>query len=275
MLDHGLFVKAVSKSFHQNNQPVVMALDRVSLAVAAGEFVSILGPSGCGKSTLLDMVAGLSNPDEGDILLGKQSIVGKRGYVSYMPQSDLLFPWRTVLDNVIIPLQLQRIGIAEARKEALDLLPVFGLEKFAHSYPDMLSGGMRQRAALLRTYLCKRDLLLLDEPFGKLDALTKIQMQQWLLDIWEQFKPSVLFVTHDIDEAILLSDRIYLLSPRPGRLQAEIMVQLPRPRNPRITTNSAFARIKEKVYRYLENGLFNWEENRLHDTKQNVNIFRG
>lgn len=252
MSGQGLQVRAISKSFSQNKQQQIIALDNVSLRVGPGEFVSLLGPSGCGKSTLLDVVAGLVRPDQGDILLGEQSILGKQGYVSYMPQNDLLFPWRTVLDNVVIPLKLQGMPTEKARQQALELLPLFGLANFSQSYPDMLSGGMRQRAALLRTYLCHKDVMLLDEPFGRLDALTKIQMQQWLLDIWQHFKHSVLFVTHDIDEAILLSDRIYLLSPRPGRIQAEISVDLPRPRRPRITTDRAFTKIKEKIYRYLE-----------------------
>ncbi|MEG6522805.1 ABC transporter ATP-binding protein [Desulfotomaculum sp. 1211_IL3151] len=247
-----LQVRAISKSFNQNKQQQIVALESVSLTVRSGEFVSLLGPSGCGKSTLLDLVAGLIGPDQGDILLGEHSILGKRGFVSYMPQNDLLFPWRTVLDNVMIPLQLQGIPTEKARQQAQEFLPLFGLANFSQSYPDMLSGGMRQRAALLRTYLCHKDVMLLDEPFGKLDALTKVQMQQWLLDIWQHFKHSVLFVTHDIDEAILLSDRIYLLSSRPGRIQAEISVDLPRPRRPRIATDGAFTKIKEKIYGFLE-----------------------
>ncbi|GAB6179273.1 ABC transporter ATP-binding protein [Desulfotomaculum defluvii] len=270
-----LLLRDISKSFSQSKQKQIMALDNVSLTVEAGEFVSLLGPSGCGKSTLLDLVAGLVRPDEGEILLGEHSILGERGNVSYMLQSDLLFPWRTVLDNVVIPLQLEGSSVDEARKRAMELLPLFGLEKFAQSYPDMLSGGMRQRAALLRTYLCNKDVMLLDEPFGKLDALTKVQMQQWLINIWQHFKHSVLFVTHDIDEAILLSDRIYLLSPRPGRIQAEIPVTLPRPRRPRITTDSSFTRIKERIYRYFETGIFCWEEKSLDNRQQNINIFRG
>lgn len=242
-----LEVRAVTKIFSQRENLEVTALEDVSIIVGEGEFVSLLGPSGCGKSTLLDLISGLSLPEQGDILLQGSSIAGRKGHVSYMPQSDVLFPWRTILDNVIIPLQLQGIAIGEARKEALALLPAFGLEKFANSYPYMLSGGMKQRAAFLRTYLCKKELMLLDEPFGKLDALTKRQIQNWFLKMWEGFKPSVLFVTHDVDEAIFLSDRIYLLSPAPGRVLAEIQVNLPRPRQPGVITSSQFTAIKEKL----------------------------
>lgn len=255
----GLDIRGVSKGFSQPGNAKITALRNVSISVGQGEFVSLLGPSGCGKSTLLDMVAGLSCPDEGDILLNGKSIAGKKGLVSYMPQSDVLFPWRTILDNVIIPLQLQGKGQKEARAEAIALLPSFGLEKFADSYPYTLSGGMKQRASFLRTYLCQKDLMLLDEPFGKLDALTKIQMQRWLLQMWQRFKHSVLFVTHDVDEAILLSDRIYLLSPRPGKVLAEIQVNLPRPRQPQVTTESSFTTIKGELLRRLEAGVFSKE----------------
>ena len=140
------------------------------------------------------------------------------------------------------------------------LLPAFGLEKFAASYPYMLSGGMKQRAAFLRTYLCKKDLMLLDEPFGKLDALTRMQMQGWLLDIWQRFKHSVLFVTHDVDEAILLADRIFLMSPSPGKILVEITIPLPRPRHPRMVTEKTFIEMKRELMRWLETGVFAQEE---------------
>lgn len=250
-----LTVKAVSKSFSGPKRERVGALEKINLTVTEGEFVSLIGPSGCGKSTLLDLVAGLYLPDEGEILLGDQSIAGQKGHVSYMPQNDLLFPWRTILDNVIVPLILQGLSKKEARQQAAELIPAFGLEKFAASYPYMLSGGMRQRAAFLRTYLCKKDLMLLDEPFGKLDALTKLQMQKWLLEMWQRFSHSVLFVTHDIDEAILLSDRIFILSPRPGRLLKEITVDLARPRHPRVVTEKSFIKIKEELFQCLQAGV--------------------
>ncbi len=251
-----LTVRGVNKIYSRDRDQIVLALEDASLSIQEGEFVSLIGPSGCGKSTLLDLVAGLTTPDSGEILLAGQSIVGQRGKVSYMPQSDVLFPWCTVVDNVIIPLRLQRVPLAEARAEARALLPTFGLEKFATSYPYMLSGGMKQRAAFLRTYLCKKDVMLLDEPFGKLDALTRMQMQGWLLDIWQRFKHSVLFVTHDVDEAILLSDRIFLMSSSPGRILVEMKIPLPRPRHPRMVTEKTFIELKRELMDWLETGVF-------------------
>jgi len=251
-----LAISRVTKTFCDPGEPRLKALQEVSLFVREGEIVSLIGPSGCGKSSLLDVVAGLTLPDEGDVLLDGTPIVGKKGFVSYMPQKDVLFPWRTILDNVIVPLEVQGLNKRAARAEALALLPVFGLESFAAGYPHALSGGMRQRASFLRTYLCKKELMLLDEPFGKLDALTRIQMQQWLLEIWQTFRHTVLFVTHDVDEAILLSDRVYVLSPRPGQILAEVEVPLVRPRLARMTTDQAFTAIKRKLLSLLEEGVF-------------------
>lgn len=217
-----LTIQKISKTFSAANLEV---LKDVSLFVRTGEFVSILGPSGCGKSTLLDCIAGLASTDNGDIILDNKSILHKNGKVAYMMQDDNLFPWRTILDNVIVPLEIAGVKKREARRQTQKILNIFGLEKFASFYPFMLSGGMRQRASLLRTYLCQKDVLLLDEPFAKLDALTRKQMQEWFLSIWRKDKRSVLFVTHDIDEAILLSDKIYVMSKRPGSILAEIPVK--------------------------------------------------
>lgn len=223
-----LTLQKISKTFSAANLKV---LKDVSLFVHAGEFVSVLGPSGCGKSTLLDCIAGLASPDKGDILLDNKSILHKHGKVAYMMQDDNLFPWRTILDNCVVPLEITGVKKEEARGKARKILHIFGLEKFALFYPFMLSGGMRQRASLLRTYLCQKDVLLLDEPFARLDALTRKQMQKWFLGIWQKDKRSVLFVTHDIDEAILLSDRIYVMSKRPGTILAEIPVKHKSPNN--------------------------------------------
>ena len=242
-----LRVNRVTKIFSASKQETVTALRGVSLVVSRGEFVSLIGPSGSGKSTLLDLAAGLSVPDEGDILLEGRSIIGHKGLVSYMPQKDVLFPWRTILDNVIVPMEVSGMSKKLARKQALELLPIFGLEKFADSYPDTLSGGMKQRASFLRTYLGQKELMLLDEPFGKLDALTRMEMQAWLLQIWQTYQHSVLLVTHDIDEAILLSDRIYVLSARPGEVIGEVRVALPRPRDPRMSLDPAFIALKTEL----------------------------
>ena len=247
-----LVLNNISKTFYDPQE--LKTLDHVSITLHDGELVSILGPSGCGKSTLLEIIAGLYVPDEGEILLDGEDLTGQKGRVSYMTQNDIMFPWRKVIDNVIIPLELQGIKKNIARKEALSHLKTFGLEKFAHAYPATLSGGMRQRASLLRTYLCKKDIMLLDEPFGRLDALTKIQLQQWFLEIWEHAKKSVLFVTHDIDEAIFLSDRIYILSALPGTVAAEIAIPLKRPRSLQITTHPDFMSIKKKILEFFKLG---------------------
>ena len=227
-------------------------LKNIDLYIKNGEFVSIIGPSGCGKSTLLDIIAGLLKQDSGTVFFNGKNISGKRGYVSYMPQNDVLFPWRTIIDNVIVPLEIEGVDKDQARKQAFELLPVFGLRDFAHHYPKQLSGGMRQRASFLRTYLCKKEMMLLDEPFGRLDALTRLKMQQWLLNIWQKFKQTVLLITHDIDEAIFLSDRIYVLSTRPGKVIEEVKVELERPRHTNITTSVEFSAIKSRLMNILQ-----------------------
>ena len=202
----------------------------VSLSVRPREFVSLLGPSGCGKSTLCNIVAGLVLPDGGEVLLGGAPLDGARGRIAYMQQKDLLLPWRLVLDNAILGMEIQGASRAAARAEARAMLLRFGLEGFERTYPATLSGGMRQRVALVRTLLCNRDLLVLDEPFGALDAMTRAAMQGYLLRLREEFGRTVLFITHDVEEAVLLSDRIYIMTARPGRIRAELLPDLPRPR---------------------------------------------
>lgn len=221
------------------------------MTIKKGELVSVIGPSGCGKSTLLDCIAGLAVVDSGEIFLDNNAILKKRGEVAYMFQDDVMFPWLSVLDNVIIPLEINGIKKSMARKEALSHLKLFGLEKFASFYPFQLSGGMRERASLLRTYLCKKDVMLLDEPFSKLDALTRMKMQEWFLDILQKKQKTVLFVTHDVDEAIFLSDRIYILSKRPGKVLKEIAIPFKRPRSIDISTDKDFVSIKKQILKYL------------------------
>lgn len=233
----------------------IMALDHISLSVKEGEFVSLIGPSGCGKSTLLDLAAGLAVPDDGEILLDGHSIIGKKGNASYMPQNDALFPWRTILDNVIVPLQVQGIDKKIALEEARNLLAVFGLKEFAESYPSMLSGGMRQRAAFLRTFLGRKQVMLLDEPFASLDALTRLEIQQWLMEMWQHFRHSVLLVTHSMDEAVLLSDRVYVMSARPGRILAEVHINLPRPRTGDLSLHPSFIQAKQELFAWLSSGM--------------------
>jgi ABC-type nitrate/sulfonate/bicarbonate transport system ATPase subunit len=248
---HKLEIANLSKVFRKNGQNLI-ALQDTSMQISAGKFVSIIGPSGCGKSTLFNMIAGLLKPSAGQILLDGNDIQGKSGYVGYMLQKDLLLPWRTILNNVVIGLEIRGVSKKEAKKRALPLLHRYGLKGFEHHYPRELSGGMRQRAALLRTLLYDQDVILLDEPFGALDAQTRLMMQSWLMGIWKDFNKTILFVTHDIDEAIYLSDEIYVFSPRPGRLKAKIEITLPRPRNDRTLLLPEFLQYKQELLSMLK-----------------------
>lgn len=228
-------------------------LEDVTITLEKNQFVSILGPSGCGKSTLFDVISGLELPDRGNVTIEGKNYNGKTGRVSYMHQKDLLLPWNNILSNVSLSLLIKGYSKKDAYNEAKKHFSEFGLKGFEQSYPGQLSGGMRQRAALLRTYLFARDIMLLDEPFGSLDAITRRKMQLWLLDIWERIKASVLFITHDIDEAIFLSDRIYLLSRRPAVVRDVFEVDINRPRDSKTFTSVEFNRIKEKIISLLEN----------------------
>ncbi len=224
-----LVVRGVSKTYRDGRR-LVEALTPIDLTVARGEFVTLIGPSGCGKSTLFNIIAGVDTPGAGVIEIDGRSDVERAGLCGYMLQQPLLLPWRTVEENVMLGLDVRRVPRRQAQQQAHELLKRFGLVEFAQSYPGTLSGGMRQRVALLRTVLFNHDFLLLDEPFGALDALTRLSLQMWLLDLWQSFHSSVLFVTHDVREAILLSDRIYVLSARPARVLRVVQVDLPRPR---------------------------------------------
>lgn len=224
-----LALHQVSMTFGQG-AAAQQALAPISLSVAQGCFASIIGPSGCGKSTLFNIVAGLQQPSGGQVLVDGEDITGCIGRVGYMLQKDLLLPWRTVLDNVILGMEIRGVPAAESRAKALPLLARHGLAGFEHHYPRTLSGGMRQRVALLRTLLVDTDIILLDEPFGALDAQTKHRMQEWLLQIWADFGKTIIFVTHDVDEAIFLSDDVFVMGTRPGRIIAHLTVELERPR---------------------------------------------
>jgi ABC-type nitrate/sulfonate/bicarbonate transport system ATPase subunit len=217
-------------TFHANGQPF-QALDDVTLAVAPREFVALVGPSGSGKSTLFNLIVGLLTPTQGEIALDGEVCERRLGRFGYMPQRDLLLPWRDILRNVVAPLELRDVPQADARRRALELFPLFGLEGFERAYPASLSGGMRQRAALMRTILSDSGTLLLDEPFGALDALTRREMQDWLLGLWSRLRSTILFITHDVDEAVYLADRVLVLGPRPGRVVHQLEVRLPRPRH--------------------------------------------
>lgn len=251
MLTSRIDVPKVAVSHVDMSYEEAPILQDVSLTLGEKEIVCILGPSGCGKSTLFNIIAGLLVPESGEVLIEGRSHVGRTGRVSYMHQKDLLLPWLTILDNVSIPLLLKGVGKASARERASGWFELFGLEGFEDKYPHQLSGGMRQRAALLRTYLFSDDIILLDEPFGGLDAITKRRMQAWLLKILKSLGASVLFITHDIEEAILLADRIYVLSERPASVRTEISVGIPRPRGPETVTTEAFNAIRKQILEWL------------------------
>lgn len=225
-----LEIKNISHSFA--DAPNDLILDDINLYVEEGEIVSIIGPSGGGKSTVFNIVAGLLSPSKGQVLLSGRDITGESGHVSYMLQKDLLLPFKTVLDNVALPQIIKGESKKTAREKALPFFKEFGLDGTEEKYPKMLSGGMRQRAALLRTYLFEKEVALLDEPFSALDAITKEGIHSWYLDIMQKINLTTLFITHDIEEAILLSDRIYVLKGRPAKLSESIRIELPRPRDP-------------------------------------------
>lgn len=227
-------------------------LDGINIHLEEGELVSILGVSGGGKSTLFNTIAGLLVPDSGKVLLSGEDITGRSGQVSYMLQKDLMLPYKTILDNVALPLQIRGMSRREARKKASGYFAEFGLEGTQKKYPSRLSGGMRQRAALLRTYLFSDRVALLDEPFSALDAITKTAMHDWYLSIMEQIRLSTLFITHDIDEAILLSDRIYILGGTPGHVTKEIVIEPEDRRRKEILLSDRFLTYKRAIVTAIE-----------------------
>ncbi len=226
-------------------------LNDININLNQGEFVSIVGPSGCGKSTLFHHISGIMTPEQGSIFIDGEEHTGKAGRVSYMHQKDLLMPWKKIIDNVALPLRLKGVSKKKSRDHAQSYFELFGLEGFEKVYPHQLSGGMRQRAALLRTYLCSSDVLLLDEPFGGLDAITRARLQDWLLVTLAKLNVSVLFITHDIEEALYLSDRIYVLSDRPAVIRKEFKTDFPRPRNRELLADPEFGQLKLEIFRLL------------------------
>jgi ABC-type nitrate/sulfonate/bicarbonate transport system ATPase subunit len=245
-----LYLDQVSMTFNTPGGPL-LALAPVTLAVPPGRFVSLIGPRGCGKSTLFNILAGLLRPTAGRMLIDGIDSTGVTGRISYMLQKDLLLPWRSVLDNVILGMEAQGVPIREARHRALPMLRRYGLAGFEYADPNALSGGMRQRAALLRTLLYGTDVILLDEPFGALDAETKLAMQEWLLGLWADFGKTVVFVTRDADEAIYLSDEVYVMAARPGRIAEAIAVPIARPRQRHAAPTPEFIAIKQRCLELL------------------------
>ncbi len=242
-----LHVDHVTKSFDGEK-----VIEDISIQLNKGEIVSLLGVSGGGKTTLFNLIAGIKMPDEGKIYLDGEEITGKPGNVSYMLQKDLMLPYRTIVDNVALPLLVNGMKKKEAREKAAAHFEQFGLAGTENKYPAQLSGGMKQRAALLRTYLFSEKVALLDEPFSALDMLTKSSMHEWYLKVMEEIQLSTLFITHDIDEAILLSDRIYLLTGRPGRITKEIVIQEKKPRGREFNLTAAFLNYKKEILAHLE-----------------------
>lgn len=248
-----LIIKNVSKSFEGEK-----ILDSISIELHRGELVSLLGASGSGKTTLFNIISGLTEPDCGQVLLDEEDITGTSGHIAYMLQKDLLMPHKTILDNVALPLMIKDTkgsrsllpfsgNKKEARQIAAPYFSDFGLAGTEEKYPHQLSGGMRQRAALLRTYMFSKEIALLDEPFSALDTLTKTEMHRWYLEVMDKIHLSTLFITHDIDEAILLSDRIYLLSGKPGTIKEEIIIKEPKPRSAEFILTEEFLNYKRLI----------------------------
>ena len=249
-----LSLHEVSFAFGRGRAGGDRLFDGLSLEVREGEFVSVVGASGSGKSTLFKLIAGLLEPTGGEISLYGERAPRRLGRIAYMPQQDLLLPWRTVMDNCLLPLELTPRGrSADGGSEVLKLLKLLGLEGCEDAYPAELSGGMKQRAAFLRTLMAGQPLLLLDEPFGALDAMTKRELHRWLLGLWGDLNKSVLFITHDLEEAILLSDRIYLMpAAGSGEPARELRVELPRPRESRMKYEPAFIRFRQELEQLLD-----------------------
>ena len=247
-------IKNLSKSFiDESSNENTMILHHIDFHMNDGEFVSLIGPSGCGKSTLLNIISGLDNPDNGEINISDIQSNNRLGKLSYMQQKDLLLPWKTVLDNSILGLEVQNENKRVSEQKAVELLETFGLSGYENYYPNQISGGMRQRASFLRTILTNKKILLLDEPFSALDSITRSQMQKWLLKLWKQFNKTILLVTHDIDEAIFLSDRIYVMQNNNFNSMQIIHVELPRPRTREIVLDDSFIKIKKEILPLIEN----------------------
>ncbi len=248
MSKRSLQFEDVSFSYDHGKKAI---LERLSFYVKEGEFVSIIGPSGSGKSTIFKLITGLEQTEQGTIAINGEIHNNRLGRVGYMPQQDLLMPWRTVLENAALPLEIQGEKKRLARTKVLKLLDQFGLSGIEDKYPSDLSGGMKQRISFLRTVLSGSNVLLLDEPFSALDAITRLAMQEWLLAQWEKWKLSILFITHDVDEALFLSDRIFIFTEQPVQKFVEVTVPLGRPRKIRDIHSPEVIEVKEALIEEL------------------------
>jgi ABC-type nitrate/sulfonate/bicarbonate transport system ATPase subunit len=249
-----LALEGIHCAFRDGTGRPLPVLDGIELNVAANEFVAIVGPSGAGKSTLFNVLAGLVLPTSGRVVLDGADITGSTGLVAYMMQKDLLLSWRSVLDNVVLGPEIDGRPMDVARERARALMSEFGLGGFEDFYPAALSGGMRQRAALMRTILCEKSVLLLDEPLGALDAITRASMHEWMLNVFHEHQRTVLFITHDPEEAVFLSDRVFVLTGRPARVKDIVEVGLARPRRHDVIGTLEFAQLKRRVLDLV------WEE---------------
>ena len=253
-MDPIINIKNLTKSFFDiltNDYTVI--LNDIDFYINEGEIVSLIGPSGCGKSTLLNIISGLEDPDRGEITITDIDVDNRLGELSYMQQKDLLLPWKTVLGNSILGLEILNKDKSLSEQKALALMDTFGLKGYENYFPNQISGGMRQRASFLRTILTDKKILLLDEPFSSLDSITRLQMQQWLLELWRKFNKTILLVTHDIDEAIFLSDRIYVMKSHISTSINVIKVDLRRPRNREVVLEQSFLNIKKQILPILGN----------------------
>lgn len=237
-----LEINHLTKSFGDH-----LVIKDLSFSIADGEFVSILGPSGSGKSTLFHLIGGISHPDSGDIYVDGEKVNGKRGSISYTPQSPSLLPWRTILNNVLLGQEIVGKGKVDKNK-ALRMIERAGLKGYENKYPHELSGGMKQRVSFIRSLLSPQSIICLDEPFSALDEFTRLEMQKWLLSVWSEYKRSILFVTHSIEEAIFLSDRIIVLSTKPATVKKEFTTPFGRPRNEDILLTEEFLQWKKSIY---------------------------
>ncbi len=244
--------EALKNLLNGGEQPFIEVLENVSFSVNNGEFVSIVGPSGCGKTTLLKIICGLKRPTSGEVLIGGTPVNGPREDVGILFQSPALLEWATVLDNVLFPIRVKGLNSRDYRSKSLSLLRAVGLEGFENHYPRQLSGGMRQRVALVRAFMHDPRILLMDEPFGALDALTKREMDELLERIWNDRRKTILFVTHDVREAVYLSDRVLVMDSRPARIRKTFKISLSRPRKPEMRFSREFIWLEMEISREIE-----------------------
>lgn len=240
--------KNITFKYDEDDESMIKDL---SFKINEGEFISIIGPSGCGKSTIFRLINGLEKMDIGEILVNDSPIQNIKNYSAFMPQKDLLFPWRTIGDNLSLPLEINKVGKNERDIRIKDMLKKIGLESYKDKFPKDLSGGMKQRVSFARTLLCGGDLLLLDEPFSALDSLTRMNMQEWLLSMWDDLNKTILFITHDVEEAIFLSKSVYVVVDRPITHLKKVDVPLDYPRNRTDLARPEIIRLKEELIEKL------------------------